>query len=76
MDYFVKIRIPKHNPPIDDGDYEFPTAHMCGYNDDDEAFQKELDDYLWRIGFTSDQWTKANKIWIFKGIYNYEKGVE
>jgi hypothetical protein len=73
MDYFVKLRIPKHTPPIDDGDYAFPTSHYSGESDDDEAFQHNLDEGRWRIGFTPKEWNKANKVWIFKGIYNYEK---
>jgi hypothetical protein len=73
MDYFVKLRIPKHTPPIDDGDYEFPTSHYSGESDDDEAFQTNLMNGTWAIGFNRSDWEKANKVWIFKGIYCYEK---
>jgi hypothetical protein len=74
MDYFVKLQVPRHNPPIDDGDYDFPTSHYSGELSDTKAFQKNLEEGVWRVGFTPDEWCHATKIWIFGCLYCYEKG--
>jgi hypothetical protein len=73
MDYFVKIRVPNHDPPIDDGDYEFSTCHYAAEPDDDEAFQTKLDESYWKIGFNQGDWEKADRVWIFKEIYDDTK---
>jgi hypothetical protein len=66
MDYFVKLRIPNHTPPLDDGDYTFPTCHYSGEPDDDELFQINLHESLWKVGFNKEEWQNADKVWIFK----------